>query len=148
MKKIKNEKRIWCLYTIIIPLIVGGILYYLLCPEVIFVKIIEQYMNLNIHIQYSENKNTLSMLFRNYFFDYIWAYTFFQTLYLINSKGTKAHLINCIISITLGSVLEVFQFMRIVYGTFDIWDIVVEMTGVLSAFIIIKNFWRKQNEQN
>ena len=56
-------------------------------------------------------------------------------------------MIDWFISIFVGSVLEIFQYIGVAKGTFDIFDILVEILGVFSAVIIIQIFRRKMKDE-
>lgn len=141
--KIKR-KLVIGLTTVMIPLMIGALLYYIMCPEVFFVKIIERYLDLNIHIEYRVEQNIVTKFFRNYFFDYIWAFALTNALNLIFESDTMAHLKSCFISVMVGIFLEVSQLIRVVYGTFDVLDILSEILGTVSAIIIIIVIRRKK----
>lgn len=142
-----QNKGIWGLVTIIIPLLIGGIFYYIFCPDVWFVKIVDYYTNLNLHIQYDIYKNIFVAFLRNYLLDYLWAYAFANALYLI--CDTDGLIVSCILSILIGAFWEMSQFIGIVNGTFDVLDIIFEILGALSAIFIIKKVkGETKNEKN
>lgn len=137
--------------TIIIPLILGASLYYIICPEVYFVKIIDYYLNINLHVEFNIEQNILTKVLRNHFFDFIWAFSFTNALGLIFYNDTKVHLKYCIIPICVGVFFELLQKVRVVYGTFDALDILSEILGIASATLIIlsirrKDIWEKSNK--
>ncbi len=141
--KIK-KKLIIGLTTVMIPLILGALLYYIICPEVFFVKLIDRYTDFNIHIEYQTEQNRVTEIFRNYFFDFIWAFAFTNALNLIFNNDTIAHLKGCFISVVVGALFEVLQLVRVVYGTFDVWDILSEILGTVCAFFIMMVIRRKK----
>ena len=146
MIKIK-EKIVFALEAIIIPLAIGGVIYYILCPEVYFVKIIDFYTGINMHVHFNIQKHMIIRMIRNYLLDYLWAFAFTNALFLTFKNDTNALPICCLVSIFVGLILEMTQLFGIVYGTFDILDLITEILAAISAIIII-TIRRKRNEKN
>lgn len=138
-----ERKILFSLVTIIIPLIIGGVFYYIFCSDVYFVKIIDNYTNLNMHITSEVCENMWFRILRNYLIDYLWAYAFTNALFLVFDSNNTGIVASCICSVFIGSALEVLQLIGIVSGTFDVWDILFEMLGAITATFIIKIIRRK-----
>ncbi len=138
-----GRKKLFSLISVIAPLIMGGIFYYIFCPEVYFVKIIDNCINLNMHITSEVCENMWFRILRNHLFDYLWAYAFTNALFLVFDNNNKGILGSCICSVLVGSVLEGLQLVGMVSGTFDIRDILFEMLGAITATFIIKIIRRK-----
>ncbi len=125
-------------------MILGAILYYIVCPEVYFVRIIDYYTNLNIHIDNFVEQNILTRIFRNHFFDFIWAFSFTCALELILSNDAGTYLKGSFICVIVGIALELLQLVEGKYGTFDVLDILFEILGAVSAVLIIIIIRRKK----
>lgn len=125
-------------------MIIGAFLYYLFCPEVLFVKWIDFICPLNIHITLDINHNIFTKLFRYYFFDFLWAFSFTNTIFLLLKNKAIAPGLSCIITVCTGFFLDLLQRFEIVHGTFDFIDILVELFGSLGAVIIIKFIYRRK----
>lgn len=75
-------------------------------------------------------------LFRNFFFDFVWAYSFtFACQLFSDEKSSKLQY--AFISFFI-IFMEVLQLAPNIPGTFDIWDIVVELFAVVIAANISK----------
>lgn len=73
-----------------------------------------------------------------WFCDFLWAYALIFALYLcLYPFQHKLH-ISAVCTIIASIVFEVLQLKNIVSGTFDWWDIIIEITAVIIAVVIIK----------
>ena len=138
-----GRKIVFVLIAVAMPLIIGGIFYYIFCPEVYFVKVIDNYTKLNMHISTNVYGNMWLRILRYHMFDYLWVFAFTNALFLVFDNSNKGIWGSCICSVLVGSVLEVFQLVGITNGTFDIRDILLEMFGAFTATFIIKSVRRK-----
>ena len=128
---------------VVLPLSLGGILYYLLCPDVFFVRHVDSFLGI---YRFSDSLSifpTLSRFLRNYFFDFIWAFALTNSLYLILGNNAWSCLTSIICSVFLGSAMEILQLTGVTTGTFDVWDIAAEAVGAVTGAIIIKQTWRR-----
>lgn len=134
---------------ILFPLFIGGILYYLFCPTVDFVKVLDNITHLNVHISVDTNNLVVSYL-RFYLFDFIWAFAFSSTVYLFFTNKRIKHLLSLLIPIVFGVIYEILQKNGVVNGTFDIGDIIAEIIAVvISVYLnICYETRRKRNEEN
>lgn len=130
-----NMKKKFMYMNVLIPLIIGGVLYYAVSPEVIFVEQIDRLTGMNLHINC---KTTFIKIIRNYVPDILWAYALMFALILIMGNKTadiwKMYMVAGLFSI----LIEVLQLTGLVKGTFDIKDIIVEIIAELVAVFIIK----------
>lgn len=128
----QNRRRINsknCIVNTIIPLIIGGGLYYLFCPQVLFVKQLDLLFGVGFHV--SQIRNSFFMVFRNYFFDFVWAYSFSSAVSAISENKV----IRLSIPIIFVSVLEVMQMFIPKWGTFDLIDIIIEVIASLIVWL-------------
>lgn len=137
-------RSILVLHTVL-PLLAGGLLYWFFSPEVLFVQAIDSLLGIR-HFSYSFNADNLFFtLIRNYFLDGLWAYSLYCILKLIidNSK------IQLTVAILGAVTMESVQLIPSVPGTYDIWDIVIEIIGITLAFAVTKRIYVgvKQNEK-
>ncbi|MGN1405114.1 MAG: hypothetical protein ACI4WM_02485 [Erysipelotrichaceae bacterium] len=117
-----NRRRI-LLLNIFIPLASASLIYYLFCPEVIFVK----------NIVFSIPSNPLFTLVRNYFMDMCWAYALtFSIFYIINNR-MKTFAVSAVFSI----LIEVLQLTPLISGTFDIVDIIAMVQSICLSILVI-----------
>ncbi len=133
----KKEKR-YLLVNIIIPILLGAVIYYLFSPDVLFVKRIDSITGLNFHIRIVENSNLLFSFIRNFFLDMLWAYALVFALFYIIGDNTASLLKVFLIAFLFSSAMEILQITSIVKGTFDFYDILVEFLAEIVAVFIIK----------
>lgn len=139
---------------IFIPILIGSLGYYFLCPEVWFVnkidKILLENANnsvINEFIFHIRNSNHFSLdnvgytIFRFYFFDIVWAFSFTATvLFITNPTREKIIYIEVLIFI-FEIVCEFSQLFNFVNGTFDVLDIAAEI--FINILVIKILIWRK-----
>lgn len=139
------NKRIILILNIICPVMIGAFIYYLVSPNVIFVKKIDDIIGGVINIHISPLDNVIFKLIRNYFLDMMWGYALVFTLfYIIGNNAVKIGKIFWIAFI-FSVVMEIIQIAPPVQGTFDIFDIGVEfLAEAIAAFIIYKSYFREE----
>ena len=125
--------------NVINPLIMGGISYYLFFSDVLFVKKIDQFLTKPFHIHVSYG-STFVRLCRFYLLDYLWAYALMNLILLIIGANDRKIIVSILAFIILLELLQVFPFVA---GTFDFWDLIVEM---LASFLAI--FLSRREECN
>lgn len=124
------------------PLFIGGLLYYVIAPQVNFVTWIDKLFELSIA------RPTLTNIYfvfvRNHLLDMLWSYSFMFTVYLLlgNNRLIKSLLITLLSSV----VLECIQLLPTINMTFDWWDIFAEGIAVCAAYIVIRLFGGTRNE--
>ena len=128
------------LLNICVPLIAGGIIYYLFFPEVFFVKALDMLLpGRGIHIVV-DTDDGLARILRYYLFDIIWAYS----LTVLICRMTIGEVKNGWPVLAGLVIFEVFmesiQLMPCVYGTFDVCDIAAE---IIVSILVIKYYYTK-----
>lgn len=123
-----NRRRI-LLLNILIPLLISSLIYYLFCPEVIFVK----------NIVFSIPSNPLFTLVRNYFMDMSWAYALSFSIYYITDNRAKTFTVSALFSISV----EVLQLTPLINGTFDIVDIFAMVQSICLSILVIDFFHKR-----
>jgi hypothetical protein len=145
--------------NIIIPLILGGSLYFMLSENVIFVQKLKNVMGLReasnisfgVHTntemsfnileimkKYIQKANWLYIFIRNYFLDMLWAYSLNFTIYLLIDIKADKIVRTALIASVFAILMESLQLMQNVSGTFDIWDIISELAAISIASGIIQ----------
>ena len=140
-----RKTRIHLLYNIIIPILIGAVIYFLTSPDVFFVKAASAFFKLSDRIIVSDFGNLLIRFVRNYIPDMAWGYALVFSLYAIAGSQTEKELYGLVfIAIVFSATIEILQMTPIMRGTFDLWDIAAELlTEVTAVFIIKKNFLRE-----
>ena len=127
----------------LIPLIAGGVFYYLFCSEAIFVKTIDKVLPISFH--YFVNMSGGMRLVRWYMPDMLWAYSFTYICWSLKSSE-RASVLGTVIFVICFIILgETIQMSESVVGTFDICDILLEL--VAAGLSIFFNEWRRINEK-
>ncbi|MCR5727753.1 MAG: hypothetical protein K6G24_09840 [Lachnospiraceae bacterium] len=138
----KERDRVYQLvFHVIIPLFLGGLLYYYICPDVLFVKKLD--LLLGIDHYYLDLRFIGFDLVRNYVFDYIWAYSFTASLliFVFHDFDVKRIKVFFFVVILFEIVVEAIQVVPEIPGTFDPFDIVVEIISSICVVLILK--WRE-----
>ena len=139
MKSIINNKMI--LLNIIVPLLIGGTVYLISSPNVIFVEFI------NVHIKSISPvinfDSVIGKFIRNYIMDILWGYSLLFAIYFILNES-KIWLI-FIAAFIFSAFLEGIQIFSSIPGTFDVWDIIFEGIAEIIAAININNMRRQKS---
>lgn len=132
-----QNKRVFMLSNILLPLLAGASLYIISSPNVIFLK----YLKLRIVIA-SEFINPdiwFWPILRNYIPDMLWGYSLVFAVYMIIDNNAAS--MRMLIYVLVFSIfLELLQLLPTVPGTFDLLDILVEGASEMLAVIIIKKY--------
>lgn len=151
------------LANVLIPLFLGSFLYCLLSPEVILVKWADAYLGLRISL---ENAVALHSAFffrfiRNHLMDMLWGYALVFALFFLShgklasaerkKQGKDGQPANKTATLDLWEIfaissifsvmMENCQLLPHVQGTFDLWDILLELLAELLAVFIIKSYY-------
>ena len=135
MKEIKRT--VFLIINILIPIGLGAVIYYLVSPDVLFVKQIDLLLGKAMHFEVANDISVVKFI-RNYFLDMLWAYALVFALSLIICRNAAQLWETFMIAFIFSAILELLQITPVVQGTFDIWDIMVELIAELVAVFIIK----------
>lgn len=135
--------------NICFPLAIG-LLMYLFCYKNTYINIgFEKLFNFSRPYFYFDNN--FHRFLTCYACDILWAYSLTFALCFCFKDFKKPLLICSVLSILLAIVIELLQINRIIHGTFDIWDIILEISAILFAVIIIKKEflkWKKSYQSS
>lgn len=137
----KSKRNIFLIINILAPILIGATIYYLISPDVIFVKQIDTFLGKGIHINHISSTFKLIKFIRNYILDMIWGYALIFSLFYILGNNTAELLKIFLIAFTFSAVMEFLQLTSITIGTFDVFDIIVEFLTEVTAVFIIKNYF-------
>lgn len=137
-----TKKTFWL--HVFVPIMLGSLIYVFLREDNILIFQIFKFIGIYDMI---DALRTYTMEWRSFIPEWIyyslpdglWVYSLnvfclFFTGYYIDSKT----FIFPFVGIFLGVGSEVFQYLKIIPGTFDILDLVVCLIGVIAAFILYK----------
>lgn len=129
----KYKQKLWWIgLHIAVPLIMGAVIYYLISPEVIFIKMFSNHGGITTPLKLNQS-HVIYRFIRNYFLDMLWAYALMNTLIFLIGKSSSTIKISVSIAVIFTVILEGVQLTSFVSGTFDVWDIMVEIIGELFA---------------
>lgn len=72
-------------------------------------------------------------VYQKLFLDMLWAYALMNTLIFLIGKSSSTMKISVSIAVIFTVILEGVQLTSFVSGTFDVWDIMIEIIGELFA---------------
>lgn len=126
-------KRLYFILNVIVPLVIGATIYYLFYPDTLFVRFLDRIIGISNHVPMIIDDFVL-MIIRNYLLDILWAYSLMSLTLLLFGIDK-----NTIITVFIFEwIMESVQLLPFLPGTFDIFDILVEMLANIFACIIYK----------
>ena len=128
----RKKELLFYLLNIVVPLLIGTYIYIRYSPNVIFVGYLNNFVELK-----AKELNSATLFLRNYFCDFCWSYSlafFISFIYYENLSLVYSILIPT----TIGSVIELLQLIGFINGTYDLFDIFVELLATLLCFMILK----------
>lgn len=135
MSGVKGNKAL--IFNMIIPIFIGGVIYYIMSPDVLFVKLIDGFIGESLHIFQVYEDNVILRVIRNYFLDMLWGYALVFALFLVFGNDTAKLKIIFILAFIFTVTMEFLQLSSIAGGTFDVWDIATMfLSEVLAVFVI------------
>lgn len=140
-----DKRKCFLLLNIIIPLGIGSMIYYVASPGITAIKLIDAFIDLEFYRDNTYAEWFTDGIFRNYFPDFLWAYSLVFSLFLLVVNNTAGLLQSFIIAFTFAVTMEGLQLTAYVKGTFDLWDILVELFAQLIAVFIIKHKMLKED---
>lgn len=129
------------LLNVVVPLVIGAMLYYIFLPETLFVTGVDEVMGFSFHIPIATDNRIISLA-RNYLFDALWAYSLMSLIIYIFGYNRKIYVSILLFEI----VMELIQLFPFIKGTFDVYDILVEL--LISILVIKISERRLQDEEN
>ncbi len=133
-----KEKKNFLILNILAPLLIGGLIYYFISPDVIFVKQMDTWIGGGIHLTVMTKRFWLTAFLRNYLLDMLWGYALVYVLFFVFDDKTAGLSKSFLLAAGFSALMEVLQLMAIVPGTFDSYDILAEILVELLAVFIIK----------
>ena len=132
----KNRKTVFVVFNAIVPLFLGLTIY-------LFMKS-GTYINSFLGVDFHYNpKTVIGAFIVNWFCDFLWSYSLVFALYIVLSPFKNRLLISCVISALSGLILEILQGVNLLSGTFDWWDIAIELVAVFIATVFINKTNKK-----
>ena len=129
------------LLHLLVPLLIGSFLYWLMCPDVYFVRVIDTYFPIRRSI--SMPSDLLTVIIRNHLFDALWAYSLYYTLILILDSRRLTTVTALIFLVSM----ELLQETNWCPGTFDTVDVGVEILSVIVASVTAKIYLEERSNE-
>jgi hypothetical protein len=128
----KKKELLFYLLNITIPLLIGTYIYIRYSPDVIFVGYLNNFIELK-----AKELNSVTLFLRNYLCDFCWSYSLaFSISFIYYENFSLVHSI--LIPATIGIAIELLQLIGLIDGTYDLFDIFVELLATLLCFMILK----------
>lgn len=147
VKEIKNmnRKTLMTLH-IICPIAVGSLIYSMASPDVIFIKKTADFIGKTICISVFPADSVFLRLVRNYLPDMMWGYSLVFALFCIIGNNAAGVWKAFGIAFPFSAAMEMIQKASFVPGTFDVFDIFVEvLSETAAACIIYKLYSSRRN---
>ena len=133
-----------------LPLIIGAFFYLLFRPDILLSRTIYAIFNIRpFYLLYDRIiENAIGRLLVNYLCDFLWAYSLaWSLLYLKSIFGYSMRKTICYCIVT-DCIMELLQLIDYMGGTFDYYDIVIQILATLVALIIHRIHIRKEESEN
>lgn len=143
----KTKRIIFLVANLVLPLVVGSIIYYIVSPNTLFVVRVDQILFDGRHLITFDLSNSVFRFCRNYLLDMLWSYALVYALYLAHNNNTVRLLRVFLIAFGFSTVMEFLQLTSLAKGTFDIIDIIVEFLAELIAVFIIKKTHEEERKR-
>lgn len=136
----KRIKKIILIINVVLPILAGSLTYCFIAPDVLFLNNIYSRFVQTQNISLDIYSNVFLKITRFYLMDYLWGYALIFALYYAFGLNKSALKYIYSLAVIFSVVMEFIQLAPIVKGTFDLFDIAVEITAEsLAIFIIKKN---------
>lgn len=142
----KKENTKIFIFHIMFPILIGGIIYYLISPEVLFVKKMDSLLGTGIHIKTIGTDSFLVKIIRSYLLDMLWGYALVFALFFTFNNNTAELKKIAIVAFSFSVLMETLQLTSFVRGTFDVFDILVEFLAEAAAVVIIKKHFLQEDK--
>lgn len=135
---VKRNAKVFIILNFTVPILCGAVIYYLLSPDVVFVKLIDGIVGRGVHFTSVLRDNCVVQFVRFYFLDMLWGYALIFALYFIIGNNMARLKKSFIVTFVFSTSMELFQLIVPAGGTFDIFDIIFEFLAEIIAVFIIK----------
>ena len=136
-----KRKNLFILFNIACPLLIG-LSIYLFCYKSTYINTTLANV-LEFSLPYFYYDNIFYRFLTCWACDILWAYSLTFALFWCFKEFKKPLLICSVLSILFAIVIEFLQINHIIHGTFDVLDIVLEISAIIFAVIIMKKEFSK-----
>lgn len=136
-----KRKNLFLFANIVTPLFIG-LTIYLFCYRNTYINsAFENFLGLSFPYLYFDN--IIYQFITCWTCDILWSYALTFSLFFCFKDFKKGLLFSSLLSVSLSIIIEFLQFGGYINGTFDIWDIILEISAIFLAVIIIKRSFLK-----
>ncbi|MBQ8765453.1 MAG: hypothetical protein IJZ16_01490 [Clostridia bacterium] len=136
-----KQKNLFLFFNVAIPLIFG-LSIYLFCYKTTYINTIIENL-VDISLPYFYYDNIFYSFLTCWACDILWAYALTFALFFCLKDYKNGLFFSSLFSISLSFIIEFLQINGYINGTFDIWDIILEISAIFVAVIIIKRSFLK-----
>lgn len=141
------RRQFFYISNVFIPL-VFGLLLYLIFQKDAFVSIVVNFLFPSLSLPAIDIPVIFERILRNYAADALWSYSLtFAFVFVIGYERKRLH-ISAIVCFTFEIFMEYLQRIEVLNGTFDFFDILVELISTCVATILIYMYEEEQNEKS
>ena len=143
MKHSKSHYMFWSI-NIFLPLMIAFGMYMFIHQDYLF-KLLEKHWPLFCQIRAITYSNfqphgVIGCFIKYQLGDLLWAYSLEVAIVLGTGNLHKALRYGVFLAIGV----ECFQLFSFIHATFDIWDVIAQIVGVLIAFCTCQEYYKKQ----
>ena len=146
MKKVKDRLLCCCLLHVMLPVVVGTAVYFLVRPDTYISRYIYQTVGIlepPIMVLGFLPKWARDFL-GGHAADILWAYGLTHAVFLVLEKEIGRLLPVFLICVIFETCVEFMQMFPFAKGTFDWWDIFLEICATAIASLVIKRYWEEK----
>ena len=125
----KERSVVFYIIHVFVPLTLGCLIYYVFCPDVYFVDVIDRIIGSGFHIKIATDYLFVKLISLTFAVFGIAGCVFYREILLAGVIGFEI-------------LMESLQAVSEILGTFDSWDIFLE---VITSVIIFKVYFSKEN---
>ncbi len=126
----------------VLPFLFGTAYYYLFCPDVFFVQIIDNTANAILHCTFQRPEHTglVWKLLRNHLADFLWAQSVTAAVLFVSITFQRNIRLDFSLCIIVALLMEFSQLSEFIHLTFDWLDALVQLMGAIAAFMFLHVF--------
>lgn len=129
---------IYIIVFVIIPLLLGASIYFLLSPETFVGNWLSIFLKFESITEIRDylSEYSIVIFIKNYFCDFLWAFSLESAIFIFFIH--KFSYYSIVISIVISFISEIIQKVHIISGTFDIFDIIIELSAILLSYFLLR----------
>lgn len=136
-----KRKTIIIFLNIFLPLFIGLLIYLFFRKNTYINLFFENVFFISLPYLYSDS--VFCRVLTSWACDILWAYSLTFSLFFCFKSFINSLQITYILSVLFSIAFELLQLTSIIIGTFDVWDIILEIAAISLAVIIIKKEFSK-----